>query len=167
MDFWKPLPKKATELGVMSFYTDIGENKKKNVVVMNVCATGGFPAIPDVTFDLALCTESYKLLLLEANPNADINSLVDDFFKKNGEKIREAFDSMLLTRFDLEPEDHYIVAGKAGENAGAFGRRYLIYCAHGLDLAFKFAYERFEKDSKNSSLAIILLAMKDVTSHAN
>ena len=167
MDFWKPLLKKAAELGLVSFYTDIGKNKKKNVVVMNVCATVSFPAIPDVTFDLVLCTESYKSLLLEANPDADINSLADDFFKKNGEKIREAFDSMLLTRFELEPEDYYIVADKAGENARAFGRRYLICFAHALDLAFKFAYERFEKDCKNSSLAFTLLAMKDVTSHAN
>ena len=47
LEFWKPILLKATELGIVVFYTDIGKDKINNRSMMNICAGFTLPAFPD------------------------------------------------------------------------------------------------------------------------
>ena len=67
--------------------------------------------------------------------------------------------------YDIDVENYFIVADRAGENPAAFGKRYIICWGHALDLAFKFAIKRFKKKFPNTALERSWTAMHDLTSY--
>ena len=79
--FWGPKLKVAHEQQLVSFYTDIGKDKVNNRAMVNICATITFPALPDITFDLSLCTRSYDSALMAAaaaGRDVSLNEIADE-----------------------------------------------------------------------------------------
>ena len=127
----------------MTFYTDVGKDKINNRAMVNICAGFTFPAFPDVAFDLVLATMEFNSILLsmaespDEKDKIDPEELANETFSKNSKNIRNTFEHILKSSYDLNPENYYVVADRASENVKAFGKRYLCCAGHQFDNCFK------------------------------
>ena len=78
--------------------------------MMNICAGFVLPSLPDIPFDLVLCTQSFQSILLseantsEAKDNLPLEAVAEELFSKDGVNIRKAFDHVLSLLFGINPE---------------------------------------------------------------
>ena len=141
--FWKPILRVAVEHGLVTFYTDVGKDKINNRAMVNIIAGLTFPGLPMIPFDLVLATIEFNSLMLsmaesdEDKDKVNPEELANEVFSKNGENIRNSFEHLLKTTYELEPEHYYVVADRASENIAGFGRRYLCCAGHQYDNSFK------------------------------
>lgn len=167
VDFWKPIIKQAYDEGILTIYTDIGKDKVNKRLMCNICVSFSLPAMPDIIFDLVLCTKSYESALLEAaENNQEIHDeIIQDLFKKDGKNI------MAVIREELEKYgikgNFFVVADRASENLKAFGRFYICCIAHQFDLVLKYAEAQMKKNFIDGILILSIEAMKEVTNFAN
>ena len=168
-EYWAKLLKIAHEKGLISYYTDIGKDRKNNRSMVNICATICFPGIPDVSFDLVIATKSFKSALLEAaadGEDVDLDQIADEVYRKNGRTIRATFNSTLRS-FGLPADgEYYIVADRASVNIAGFGKSYICCWPHQLDRAFKWTLREMRVVNPQSELLQSLDAIKELTTYS-
>ena len=126
--------------------------------MVNICAGFTFPAFPDVAFDLVLATMEFNSILLsmaesdDDKDKIDPEELANEIFSKNSKNIRNTFEHILKSSYDLNPENYYVVADRAAENVKAFGKRYLCCAGHQFDNCFKQAIREMQRKKPDSNL---------------
>ena len=121
----------------------MGKDKINNRAMVNICAGFTFPCLPLIPFDLVRSTMEFNSIMLsmanseEDKDKVDPEELADEIFKKNSQNIRNTFDHILKSAYNLRPENFFIVADRASENVKAFGACYLCCGRHQFYNAFK------------------------------